>query len=112
MKKSEALSKLKMIRIREFKHAAKKYIDREYPNKEPDGSIDFNAVDEDISDAFVQGCLYRDREIEALGDEIERLQKDIAEGLKREEIARRVIEEKRDEIDRLKAEAEDYEWKH
>lgn len=51
--------------------------------------------------AYLQGADSRQPEIDALAAENERLQKDIAEGLKREEITRKVIEGKRQEIDRL-----------
>lgn len=47
--------------------------------------------------AFLAGAESRQPEIDRLAANNERLQKDVAEGLEREEIARKIIEEKRQE---------------
>jgi hypothetical protein len=48
-------------------------------------------------DAFLAGAEFRQTEIDELTADIERYKADIADGLKREEIARKVIEDKREE---------------
>lgn len=76
---------------------AREYLNAEYPVKEDGDIVTINAVADDIIDAFLAGAESRQPEIDALTADNERLQKDVAEGLEREEIARKIIEEKRQE---------------
>jgi uncharacterized small protein (DUF1192 family) len=52
--------------------------------------------------AFLAGAEFRQVEIDTLTADIERYKADIADGFKREEIARKVIEDKREEVERMK----------
>jgi len=56
---------------------------------------------EDEYDAFVAGANSRQPEIDEITADIERYKQDIAEGLKREEVARKVTADKRAEVDAL-----------
>ena len=73
----------------QIEQAAERYIKaQEYSSLEQDDII---------FAAFIAGANSRQPEIDRLKTDIERYKQDIAEGLKREEIARKVIEEKRKE---------------
>lgn len=54
-------------------------------------------------DFFIAGVTFRQPEVDSLTADNQRPQKDVADGLKREEIARKVIEEKRKENETLTA---------
>jgi len=58
-------------------------------------------ADDDTFAAFVAGANSRQAEIDELTADIERYKQDIAEGLKREDVARKVIDDKRAEMDNL-----------